>query len=86
MIGEKYYDFLELVREKNPLSKIIALTPFSGSRAKEIKTVTERFNTEKNDRVFYIDSTGWISPEPIHPTREGHKTVSEKLSEIIKNL
>lgn len=83
---EKYYDFLELVREKNPLSKIIALTPFSGSRAKEIKTVTERFNTEKNDRVFYIDSTGWISPEPIHPTREGHKTVSEKLSEIIKNL
>ena len=83
---EKYYKFLELVRKRNPLSKIIALTPFSGSRAKEIKMVTERFNTEKNDSVFYIDSTGWISPEPIHPTREGHKTVSEKLSEIIRKL
>ncbi len=39
---------------------------------------------EKDDAVFYIDTTGWIDPEPIHPLRDGHKTVSEKLSKIVK--
>ena len=66
------------------MSKIISLTPFSGCLAKEIKEVVEKYNKEKADTVFYIDTTGWIEPEPIHPLRDGHKTVSEKLSEIIK--
>jgi len=81
---EKYFDFLGIVRERNPLSKIISLTPFSGCLAKEIKEVVEKFNKEKDDAVFYVDTTGWIEPEPLHPTRDGHKTISEKLSKIIK--
>lgn len=81
---ERYFEFLCIVRERNPLSKIISLTPFSGCLAKEIKEVVEKYNNEKADTVFYIDTTGWIEPEPIHPLRDGHKTVSEKLSGIIK--
>jgi len=80
----KYFEFLCVVRERNPKAKIISLTPFSGWLAKEIKEVVEKYNQEKNDAVFYIDSTGWIDPEPIHPLRNGHKQVSQKLSEIIK--
>ncbi len=81
---EKYFEFLCIVRERNPLSKIISLTPFSGCLAKEIKEVVEKYNNENGDNVFYIDTTGWIAPEPIHPTRDGHKTVSGNLSRIIK--
>ena len=84
LFKEKYFELLELVRERNPLSKIISLTPFAGFVAKEIKEVVDKFNEEKNDSVFYIDTTGWIEPEPVHPTRAGHKTVSEKLTKIIK--
>lgn len=73
-----------VVRNRNPKSKIISLTPFSGCLAKEIREVVEKYNSEKNDEVFYIDTTGWIEAEPIHPLRQGHKTVSEKLSKIIK--
>ncbi len=81
---KRYYEFLGIVRERNPLSKIISLTPFSGCLAKEIKEVVEKYNKEKADNVFYIDTTGWIEPEPLHPLRNGHKTVSENLSKIIK--
>lgn len=81
---KRYFEFLCVVRERNPLSKIISLTPFSGCLANEIKEVVEKYNKEKDDEVFYIDTTGWIAAEPIHPNRDGHKTVSKKLSEIIK--
>ncbi len=81
---KRYFEFLSVVRERNPLSKIISLTPFSGCLAKEIKEVVEKYNKETDDTVFCIDTTGWIEPEPIHPLRTGHKTVSEKLSRIIK--
>ena len=79
-----YYDFLESVRLRHKNAQIISLTPFCGELAKEIKEVVDKYNTEKNDDVFYIDSTGWISPEPLHPLRDGHKTVSKNLSKIIK--
>lgn len=79
-----YYSFLKSVRERNINSKIISLTPFSGCLAKEIEETVTKYNAENNDDVFYIDSTGWIEPEPIHPTREGHKIVSKHLVEILK--
>ena len=81
---KRYFEFLCVVRERNPISKIISLTPFSGCLAKEIEEVVKKYNKEKNDDVFYIDTTGWIEPEPVHPFREGHKIVSEKLSNIIR--
>ncbi len=84
LFKEKYFEFLSIVRERNPMSKMISLTPFSGCLAKEIKETVEKYNKEKNDKVFCIDTTGWIEPEPLHPHRDGHKTVSKKLSEIIK--
>lgn len=84
LFKRKYFELLCVVRERNPLSKIISLTPFSGWLAGEIREAVEEYNNEKGDEVFYIDTTGWIAPEPLHPTREGHKIVSEKLSQIIR--
>ena len=81
---KKYFEFLCVVRERNPKSKIISLTPFSGCLAKEIKEVVDLYNKETADEVFYIDSTGWVAPEPIHPSRNSHKTISDNLSKIIK--
>jgi len=83
---KRYFEFLCVVRERNPKAKIISLTPFSGCLAKEIKELVEKYNKEKDDTIFYIDTTGWIEPVPIHPLRIGHKTVSEKLSKIIRTL
>jgi len=81
---EAYYALLSLVRERNPKAEIIALTPFCGALAAEIRETAERFNKERNDKVFCIDTTGWIPPEPLHPTREGNKTVSRNLAQILR--
>lgn len=79
-----YYEFLKILRDRNKKAKIISLTPFSGCLSKEIKESVEKYNSDFSDDVFYIDSTGWVSPEPLHPTRNAHKVISEKLSEILK--
>ncbi|MBR4961933.1 MAG: hypothetical protein IKY52_13645, partial [Clostridia bacterium] len=79
-----YGELLALVRARNPKAEIIALTPFCGALAEEILEVVETFNRTGNDSVFYINTAGWIPPEPLHPTREGNKTVSRNLSEILR--
>ena len=84
LLQEKYFEFLCVVRERNPRAKIISLTPFSGCLTEEIKEAVEKYNKQREDNVFYIDTTGWIEPEPLHPSRSGHKKVSENLSQIIK--
>lgn len=84
LFKKKYFEFLCLVRKRNPHSKIIALTPFSGCLAEEIKMVTDTYNSKNSDNVFYIKTTGWINPEPLHPDRKGHKTVSKNLVKIIR--
>lgn len=80
----EYYHLLEVVRERNPKSRLISLTPFCGALAEEIHEVVTLFNNNRQDNVLYINTAGWIPPEPLHPTREGNKTVSRNLAEILK--
>ena len=81
---EYYYNFLRMVRKNNPKAKIVALTPFGGYVAEEIKTAVERYQNETEDEVFYINTTGWVSPEPLHPLRDGHKIVSQNLTRLLQ--
>lgn len=81
----QYRRLLEVVRARNPQAKIIALTPFCGALAEEICEIVDAFNRETGDDVFYISTAGWIAPEPLHPTREGHKTVARNLAAILRD-
>lgn len=86
MYIREYEKFLYLVRKINPDSKIVALSPFYGIFQKELCELVERFNKENNDDVKFIDSTGWVPREPLHPLRDGHKIISEHLTEELKKL
>ncbi len=79
-----YYNFLHQVRENNPRAKIVALTPFGGYLTGEIKAAVDRYVQETNDAVFYINTASWISPEPLHPLRDGHKTVAQNLTRLLR--
>ncbi|MBQ3179298.1 MAG: hypothetical protein IJB52_15885 [Clostridia bacterium] len=81
----EYYHLLEVVRDRNPDAQLISLTPFCGALAEEILEVVTRFNKERQDHIFYINTKGWIPPEPLHPTREGNKTVAHNLSAILRD-
>lgn len=86
MYINQYEKLLHLVRELNPNSTIVALSAFCGAFPKELEALVERFNKENNDDVKFINSTGWIPEEPLHPLRDGHKIVAEHLTEELKKF
>lgn len=82
-----YAKLLDVVRKLNPNTKIVALSAFCGAHNKALKDLIDNYNKEKNEAVLFIDSCSWLSPtEPLHPSRQGHKTIAEKLCEKLKNL
>ena len=84
VVKPEYEKFLKLVRDRNPKSKIICLTPFGGYHAELIDEIVKEHNEKYSDNVYYINSTGWVPQQPVHPLRDGHKIVAEHLAEILK--
>lgn len=81
-----YEEFLDLVRKINPLAKIVVLSAFYGVHNEALGKMVDEYNKSRNENVFYIDSAGWIPKEPLHPAREGHKVVAEKLTLELKKI
>lgn len=82
----EYEGLLKLVRSRNPEAKIIVLSPFCGAMDDILPVFVERYNENNRDNVYYISSHGWVPFEPLHPLRDGHKVISEKLQEEFKKL
>ena len=80
----EYERFLKHLTEVHNTSKIIVLNNFRGSYKDETKEMVSRFNKEYGTDIFYIDSSGWVSFEPLHPLRDGHKIIAEHLIKILK--
>jgi hypothetical protein len=83
---EKYELMLDVIREHNPSAVIVSLTPFCGKFHEEIGALVKEYNERKCDNVYFVDTFGWISPDPIHPLRDGHRTVAEKFSPILEEI
>lgn len=79
-----YREFLEMITARHPASKITVLSGFSGVFPQETKKLVEEFNKSNKTDIFFIDSTGWVPPEPLHPEREGHRIISEHLTAALK--
>lgn len=80
-----YEKLLDVIIKINPASKIISLSAFCGAFHKELGEFINEYNEKNNTDVIFIDSNGWVPVEPLHPDRTGHKIISEKLVEILKN-
>lgn len=77
--------FLKLVRTRNPKSKIAVMKPFYGCFSNELEYIISKYNTEQNDSVFLIDTSGWLPKLPVHPDRNGHLLAASKLIEVLKS-
>ncbi len=82
----EYKKLLQLVRQVNPLAKIVVLSAFYGVYVEALCSMVEAYNAESGDNVYFIDSTGWIPKEPIHPGRQGHKIIAEKLTAMLEGI
>ena len=81
---DAYQEFIKLVRKINPNAQIVALSAFLGRYPDAVGKMVERYNAETGDSVLFINTSGWIPREPVHPAREGHKVVAEKLVGILR--
>lgn len=82
----EYPKLLDLVRKINLDTKMVVLSPLGGYMAEELKNMVEEYNREKNENVIFINSKGWISREPVHPLRDGHRVAAEHLTEELKKI
>jgi len=80
----EYRGLLDVVRGAHPESKIICLSAFFGVYPEALGKLIEDYNKEHGDDIFFIDASLWVPREPIHPLRDGHKIIADKLSAILK--
>lgn len=83
---KEYEEFLKLVRKLNPSAKIVVLSPFCGAFADALEQFVPQYNVKWSDNIFFINSKGWVSPDPIHPLRDGHKIIAGYLTESLQNI
>lgn len=83
---QEYSKLLEIIRKINPHSQIFCAGMFFGLYLNDLRELIENFNREHHDRVIFIDTTGWIPPAPLHPLREGHRRIAEKMVQQLKPI
>lgn len=79
-----YRRLLDLIRRTHPQAKLIALSAFCGAFAKELGAMVAAYNRENGCDVLFIDSTGWVPVEPLHPLRDGHREIAGHLTGILR--
>ncbi len=84
--ADEYTNLLKLIRERNPKSTLVSLSPFCGCFDELLPDVIESYNKKYNDNVVYISTHGWIPAEPLHPLYDGHRIVAEHLAERLSRL
>lgn len=83
---EQYGKLLDVIRSLNPNAKLISLSAFCGGHHEELGCFIREYNEKNGTNVAFIDSNGWIPPQPLHPMRDGHATVAEHLAPILAKL
>ncbi len=83
---EKYEQLLDVIRRRNPDSVIISLSAFCGAHHEALGRMIEAYNNKNHTKVHFIDSTGWVPVEPLHPMRDGHKIISEHLVPLLREI
>lgn len=80
----EYRALIAQIRKAHPDAKIICLSAFCVAFPKAIAAMVEDINKTTGDDIFFIDSAGWVPAVPLHPTRNMHATIAEKLIPILK--
>lgn len=83
---EKYIELVRLIRAKNPDATVVALSAFCGAYHEELGAAIAEYNRQNGCRVRYIDTFGWIPPEPLHPLRDGHAEVARRLTPLLREI
>ncbi|MFF0342360.1 pectinesterase family protein [Kribbella sp. NPDC004875] len=82
-----YRAYLGKIRATDPNALIVALRPFNGTHAEDIKAAVA---AAKDRKIVYVDTTGWLGPDDFngstHPNVQGHQVAATKLTSVLKHL
>jgi lysophospholipase L1-like esterase len=85
-----YTTFLTTIRSAYPNAKLVALRPFNGAQAAEIQAAVTAANTAGDQRVYYVDTTGWLGNgdfvDGLHPNVQGSGKAATALVAAIEKI
>ncbi len=81
-----YGNLIDLIHASHPNAVICSLGAFCGAFARELKEYAEAYNASHDAPIHFIDSTGWVPLEPLHPLRGGHKVIASHLAEELGRI
>jgi lysophospholipase L1-like esterase len=85
-----YTSFVATIRKAYPNAKIVAMRPFAGAQAAQIKAVVDASNAAGDARVYYLDTTGWLGSsdtnDGLHPNLQGSTKAATALVAAIDKL
>lgn len=77
-----YTEFLTILRNTHKQSTIICVTPFKGWYKEDIAKIVQDFG---DDKIYCIPNE-WGKDYDLHPTREEHAIMGQKLIEAVKDI
>jgi lysophospholipase L1-like esterase len=84
-----YASYLALVRKGYPLAWIAALRPFGGYHAADVQMEVAARNSQGDDRIGYVDTTGWLSgsdfTDGTHPNPQGSAKAAQLLAPVLRS-
>jgi lysophospholipase L1-like esterase len=85
-----YMTFVTTIRAAYPNARIVALRPFNGAQAAEIESTVMSAKNAGDQRVYYVDTTGWLGnadfTDGLHPNVQGSGKAATALAAAIKNI
>jgi hypothetical protein len=70
----------------NPDATVVALSAFCGAFHAELGEMIAAYNEKNGCQVHFVDTNGWIPVEPLHPLRDGHRTVAENFTAALREI
>ena len=83
---QRYEEFIDMVNEINPDAIIVCLGAFCGAYDDDLRAFAERYNASHEKPIHFISSKGWVPLEPLHPMRDGHRTIADHLIPLLKEI
>lgn len=82
----RYEELVNMIFERTPDAVVVCLGAFCGAFDKEIGEFAEKYNASHDKKIHFISTNGWVPLEPLHPLRDGHKTIADHLVPLLKEI
>lgn len=77
---QRYEEFIDMVRERSPKAIVVCVGAFCGAFDAELAAFVDDYNRSHGTSVHFISTRGWVPEEPLHPLRNGHRTIADHLT------